>query len=322
MPQNRNIMLNLMLLYLLPMASSALGDFDIGFFKKEKPQLMMICNPNSPEEFSDSTYLDECKPVSQQDQDPVHLVIATHGWFETHRWPQRLATAISVKTDPNRTLCGWFNWLDQARVINPRDASKYAKQIGGPILAEKILALPVEIEHIHLIGHSAGSWVISEAAKILVKHDIASVHLTFLDAYIPLNANEQELADINDPNITLWADHYYTKDLTLKVTETLLTNAHNVDISKITPGLYDHEFPRYWYPATVLGHYEPDERYEGKPLYFKYNNIKYGFARSREFSQTAWLQSLQLEKGTRPVIFESPKESFFERFKKLFHKRR
>jgi hypothetical protein len=239
------------------------------------------------------------------------IVIATHGWFERELWPKDLALAIKNKVDANEWLCGWFDWRNEAKVINPRDAAQYARDKAGPLLAEQILKLSEKPQHVHLIAHSAGCWVISEAAKIIAKKTNANIHLTFLDAYVPLGWDANELGNVApEPNIIYWADQYLTQDITLKVTDRLLIHAHNVDIGDVTPGLKDHKFPYYWYPATVLGKYAPKNRYSGKKLYCKSGEIEYGFARSLDAGQNNWQESLKLPMGNMPVKLIKPKEPF------------
>jgi hypothetical protein len=234
-----------------------------------------------------------------------NVVVVTHGWIDWEPWPEDLALAIRNKVDPNEWLCGWFNWRNEARVVNPRDAAQYARDTAGKILAEQILKLSKNPKHVHLIGHSAGCWAISEAAKTIAKQTHANIHLTFLDAYVPLGWDANELGNIAiEPNRVYWADHYLTQDITLNVTNCSLAHAHNVDIGDITPGLKDHRFPFHWYPATVIGKYAPTGWYAGKKLYFKSGNIDYGFPRSLEAGKQNWIKSLTLPMGKDAIKIE------------------
>jgi hypothetical protein len=239
--------------------------------------------------------------------DGLKVVVATHGWIEYERWPEVLAKTIISKVDSNEWSCGWFDWRSEAKVINPRDAARYAKDMAGPLLAQQILKISKNPKHVHLIGHSAGSWAISEAAKIIAKETQADIHLTFLDAYVPLGWDANELGNIPpEPNRIYWADHYLTQDITLKVTDCRLLHAHNVDIGDITPGLKDHRFPFHWYIATVVGKYPAKDKYAAKQLYDTSGDIEYGFARSLESGTKNWDDSLKLPMGNRPVKLEKP----------------
>jgi hypothetical protein len=241
----------------------------------------------------------------------LKIVIVTHGWIEREPWPKDLALAIREKVNSNEWLCGWFDWHNEARVINPRDAAQYARDKAGPLLAEQILKITKDPQHVHLIAHSAGCWAISEAAKIIAKQTNASIHLTFLDAYVPVGWDANELGDIAaEPNRTYWADQYMTQDITLDVTYCVLKHAHNVDIGEITPGLKDHRFPFHWYPATVLGKYPPGDKYSGQKLYCTSGDIEYGFARSLEAGKNNWQESLNLPMGNDAVKLTKPNEPF------------
>lgn len=240
------------------------------------------------------------------------LVVATHGWFETKTWPKELALAIKSRVNSNTCLCGWFDWRARAKHISPTAAAKVGRDKAGPSLGRQIVQLSESIDHVHLIGHSAGAWVISEAAKVVAKETDASLHLTFLDAYVPPFWRQSSLADFNsDPNTLVWADHYFTRDLTLLVTEATLSGAHNVDLSDIDPGILrikDHEFPRYWYHATVLGGYARGRRYQGQDFFNRAGQIEYGFARSREAGTENWTTSAALKLGNKPVKIKKPKK--------------
>ena len=243
--------------------------------------------------------------------DGLKIVVATHGWIEREQWPKNLAFDIRDKVDSNEWVCGWFDWRNEARVVNPRDAAQYARDTAGKMLAEQILKISKNPRHIHLIGHSSGCWTISEAAKIIAQKTNANIHLTFLDAYVPLGWDANSLGDIPvEPNKIYWADHYLTQDITGNVTYCRLTHAHNVDIGNITPGLKDHRFPFHWYPATVMGKYDPNGKYAGKTLYYKSGDIEYGFARSLEAGKANWEKSLKLPTGNDSVKLAKPKEPF------------
>ena len=242
------------------------------------------------------------------------LVIVTHGWIDKFDgdWSADTARQIGKKVDPNEWVCGSFDWHRGALVVNPVDAAKYGRYVGGLRLANAILELGTEFEHLHLIAHSAGSWTINTAAKILAKQTKAQIHLTFLDAYVPSGWEEKELGKI-ESNENVWAEHYYTRDLTLKATHTNLSAAHNVDITSIDTWIKEHEFPYRWYYATVAGKYRDIDSEKGEKVITRYKEIDYGFARSREAGNESWQKSLKLKKGNSVVKLRKPKnQSWFK----------
>jgi pimeloyl-ACP methyl ester carboxylesterase len=233
-------------------------------------------------------------------------VIITHGWMDEgiKDWPGQIANQISSRVDPNEWICAVFDWHGGAAVINPIDAAKYARDIAGPRLAKTVLTSGIDLEHIHLIGHSAGSWVINSAAQIIARETNTVIHLTFLDAYVPPGWDSSKLGK-NQSNG--WNEHYYTKDYTQQVTEMKLQAARNVDLTDIEPGLHEHKFPYRWYYATITGSYGLEGREKRKKLYFIHGDIEYGFSRSAEAGQQNWQKSLTLKKGNNPIVLKKDK---------------
>ncbi|MCE5186855.1 MAG: hypothetical protein LLF76_12090 [Planctomycetaceae bacterium] len=240
------------------------------------------------------------------------LVIVTHGWLDkgTDRWPAELAAALYARTDPNQWLCGSFDWKGGSAVVSSVQAAQYGRDIAGPRLAAAVTKLNRPFTHIHLVGHSAGTWVIQSAARRLAQaFPLAVFHLTFLDAYVPNGWDPSHLGVIyDDPAVQAelcWAEHYYTKDFTMHVTEQNLRWAHNVDISALDPLVPEHEFPYRWYMATVTGRYDRwDER--NTLVHSLCGCTDYGFARSLESSSQNWAVSMSLAPNKRAVVFRKP----------------
>ncbi len=229
------------------------------------------------------------------------LVIVTHGWLDKGEksWPNKMADAVAARVEPNEWVCAAYDWKGGSVVFTSVQAAEYARDIAGLRLAAAVLKLDKPFKHIHLIAHSAGSWAIHAAAKRIaeVRPD-TSFHLTFFDAYVPDKWDPNELghifADEQKQTNQYWADHYYTKDITWKVTEYDLKFAHNVDISGIDPLIKEHEFPYRWYKATITGAYDRwDEKNE--TVVVRFGDIDYGFARAHESGTENWTQSRKLE---------------------------
>ena len=235
------------------------------------------------------------------------LVIVVHGWMDKgqNSWPSKMAAAISERVDPNEWICGSYDWRGGSVVITSIQAAEYARDIAGPRLAKALLEIGNEFRHIHLIGHSAGSWTIHAAAKRLAyARPEIRLHLTFLDAYIPHKWDETILGrvflDPEHQKERCWAEHYYTKDITFMVTEHDLKYAHNVDISAVDPLISEHEFPYRWYTATITGKFTRwDEKKE--KVYTRCRDINYGFDRSLESGGNSWKQSRMLKTNNKAV---------------------
>jgi len=263
--------------------------------------LLIRCNSHSA---PGSLFFVQSHNFKPEQSSQYGLIVVVHGWIEKggNDWPEDMAAEIAKKVNSDLWLCGYFGWPEGADRINPTDAAKFARDTAGPRLADEIMQKFSDVRHIHLIGHSCGCWLINKAAKILAENTTADLHLTFLDAYVPMGWQQSRLGDIKTDGGRCWAEHYFTRDYTIGFTEVTLTNAHNVDISALDSSIKDHKFPWRWYYATIAGEY-PKSIFSDSPDYeFIVDGIEYGFARSREASgQQAWLQSLTLPAGNEPV---------------------
>ena len=240
-----------------------------------------------------------------------NLVIITHGWWEKHAWPADMALAIAARTDPQQWRCGWYDWRREAHCMRPWEAAKIARGVAGPHLGREILRLSRQYRHVHLIGHSAGSWVINEAANLIARETDAEIHLTFLDAYVPDFWDQRDLGRPAGPlSQRLWGEQYFTRDFLLHFSDTVLTHAHNVDLTKVSPWPWfdrhlflkdSHRFPIFWYRATVTGRYEHSWRLGGRTLWCRADGIEYGFARSLESGAPQWAGSCTLPAGAATV---------------------
>jgi hypothetical protein len=247
-------------------------------------------------------------------------VIITHGWIDQGErdWPSGIAAAIRERTDPNEWVCGYFDWRGGAKVVSPVDAARYGRDIGGKRLGKALCRLGVGLRHVHLIGHSAGSWTIDSAGKYVSENaGLDTLHLTYLDAYVPSTWDSSELADIRGVGqLRVYAEHYYTKDITLKVTEEDLEHAFNADITAVDPWFKEHEFPYRWYHASITGSYE---RFDEKKssVVTSGQGRQYGFGRSLEAGADNFESSLGLGKGNKAVKLKAKSKPFgLDLFKK------
>lgn len=235
------------------------------------------------------------------------IVIITHGWIDkaVNDWPADTARQIYSKVDHNEWVCAYLDWKDGAFVVNPTDAAEYARNIAGPRLANAILKLS-RFKHIHFIAHSAGSWAVNTAAKLIDQNTPAEIHITFLDAYVPSNWPQSDLA-----STAAWADHYYNRDITGSTTEVNLSHAHNIDVTDIEPVIKDHKFLFRWYYATIAGKFRPCDNKADTKVLTKCNNLDYGFVRSLEVGQSNWEKSLTLPTGNIALKLENPEKKSF-----------
>jgi hypothetical protein len=172
----------------------------------------------------------------------------------------------------------------------------------GPQLGDQIVSLSNHWRHVHLIGHSAGCWVLNEAAKIVAERTDAEIHMTFLDAYVPDGWDGQLLGRLaTQYPERCWIDHYFTRDPLGDLTENRPDGAHNVDISAVNPGHNAHRFCWHWYLATVTGRYAPSGPLAGEPLFLRVGDLEYGYGRSLEAGLGPWQVSTQLPPGPSAI---------------------
>jgi hypothetical protein len=225
--------------------------------------------------------------------------VTTHGWIPAGADPEKYVDWI-VKMDADMRVkldssweVAFSDWSNKAQsdVLGVPGVLANAKE-QGKLLAKSILDGDggAEWKHVHLIGHSAGSYVISTAASMLVKARDAGtfkgdIHLTFLDAAAVAPGIEFTLGSSLDRSRD-WSDSYFVgppADLT-PFTSEALWNSHNVILTAIAltdpsyavpPGLFPyHGYPIHWYGNTIN---DPTGAYGAVQ-----GNRTYGFARSLE----------------------------------------
>ncbi len=219
---------------------------------------------------------------------PARLVLVTHGWIPLNEtfdnWPASMADGIARDLrlrfpDPSVTIvrADWLeddmalpvdanalpdwtvialDWHEKAHSLWPWTAEGNAKTLGrefGAIIQKAGFA------SCHLIGHSAGCWLVDGIADIVKDHDRKTgrhtdVHLTFLDAFAQglFFHNSAKLGSAAD-----WAEQYVTKGVF--ETDWMLPHAFNIDITHINPVPSDsHSWPHEWYANTVSSPVSPD----------------------------------------------------------------
>lgn len=206
------------------------------------------------------------------------LVIVTHGFepfgiLNDVSWVNSMADAIRSHAPANWLVIP-YTWEGQAWVT-PGFALINARIQGG--LYAKQLAQQ-NWQHVHLIGHSAGSAFVEAAAKTFKElSPSTTVHSTFLDPYLSFF---QVGASVYGANAD-WADCYFAQDATGNFTKGPLANAYSVDVTWVdpnkevspiycasstagsTPPLLDqvcgqratssHSYPHDFYLATING---------------------------------------------------------------------
>ena len=240
------------------------------------------------------------------------MVVVTHGWIDKGQssWPADVAAAIGDRVDPNEWVCCYFDWQGGANVVTPVEAAMYGRDIAGVRLGKAVLKLAQRMKkltHVHLIGHSAGSWTINSAAKAIAAAKGSDLHLTFLDSYVP-PLWKDKLGEIEvSGKAAIWAEQYYSKDITFESTQEDLPGVFNVDITAIDTGIAEHEFPYKWYYATVAGEYRRGDPERGQDVIRKAGGIECGFGRSLEAGKAGWEVSKSLKPPAKTLQMQGKK---------------
>lgn len=198
-----------------------------------------------------------------------NLFLITHGWNDSAApggWVADMADAIEASKADDSWEVNTFDWSFQANNF----ASPWRARERG-LEAGRALGLNIKdagFENVHLIAHSAGAWVIDEAADALRSHGFADgIQLTFLDAFTPYLDEDKDLGDT-----ATVADHYVTgaergslpHGGTDPFTRTAIENASNYEIMNLSDDLYmgpfaSHSFAHEWYEMTARSSSLPSE---------------------------------------------------------------
>lgn len=243
-----------------------------------------------------------------------NIVVLVHGNnYPTSTWPlpakfrkNNFAPLPGAQTDPleakwqglyNNLLAalpaGWelarYDWSQDASLGYDPFPSRVAAlshglKLGALLASDGVNQRP--LERVHLIAHSAGSWLIARAAQYLKwKFPNIRIELTLLDGFIPDSTytHYQALSSAAD-----WVESYYVNDLgTLVVSGNNTTPQWNtrpnwpgmdvaVNIGAGGVPLYrgvmmDHGGPVIWYADTAANHIQ------AVPVAMAYNGRVIGF---------------------------------------------
>ena len=238
------------------------------------------------------------------------LVLITHGRTPTTTnsdWQWQLEWMNAMKVGIKANVASASNWFvvdyqwrwDSAPIINGEDlltVTGYAEGHGRTVAKQLIeiakLTPNGRLEHIHLIGHSAGCALINEAARVFKAASPQTViHTTFLDPFLGVKqGGRASYGEYSD-----WSDNYFSYspdsgDGVLPWTYGPMANAHNVDVTWLDPQktilpIYSLQSPVPTYAAKST---------HGWPITFYQNTIppippnrpqdygNYGFPLSKE----------------------------------------
>ncbi|MFH1353815.1 MAG: PEP-CTERM sorting domain-containing protein [bacterium] len=182
-----------------------------------------------------------------------NLILVTHGWNpegeDTVAWVEVMADMIRTRVDSNEWEVVAYQWTKEATTARPLANSRQQGTLDGKILAAR------NYDRVHLIGNSAGGDLVDAMAEQINAALYGTmIHTTFLDAYAPPWSDDYGA-------FSMWSDHYFNVGdlppfpLLHKLTETVLDNSHNFNLTNLNPlpddSYFGHHWPRTWYFETI-----------------------------------------------------------------------
>jgi len=280
-------------------------------------------------------------PSLEPDEPKRGLIAIAHGYrSEPGAWANDMAALMETSLQA-AGIDGWdvevIDWKDSANTILPSTAASRAKTIGH---TEGTRYKNSEAyDKYHLIGHSAGSWLIDAFAETV--NDSADVQLTLLDGYIPLGANPNDFR-MHADYVEQYVDSREILDdfrgvgalglpasLSIQVaqelasrTDVILPGGYNFDVTRLDPDFLGdlvtplpivefiedtHQWPRIFYDRTVVpGALGQEPTYEG-------TNADHGLGFYKSLS-LGTPQYSGYDMGERIVLGDSAGEQIFDAY--------
>lgn len=138
---------------------------------------------------------------SRLDSSASKLIIVIHGWNRTSADPftgefANLKSALLPQLRLSEWKMVFYNWAEDADTgdaqidatlapdpVNPTKAAEIAHQHGQHL--GELLAKTANLQKVHFIAHSAGTWAARAATKYLLQNTGAKVQITLLDPFVP-----------------------------------------------------------------------------------------------------------------------------------------
>jgi probable HAF family extracellular repeat protein len=233
------------------------------------------------------------------------LIVVTHGWDPDPNWVIEMTNSITRYLTDNG-LSNWqvhaHMWVEKAQLpfelgLGPERTLRIAAAEGGGLgtcLAKSTWS------HIHFIAHSAGAPLIQTASEVIKAQPLnqTDVHTTFLDAFVGATYGGKHKYGMG----ANWSDSYFTRDPDTILTDKLLDNAYNVDVTfldlihrqqiKVTSSTPTGEISKTCF-QTVSSHEWPHQFYiQTIPPRSLFGSEGFGFPLSKEAGHWTSLPTL------------------------------
>ena len=180
-------------------------------------------------------------------EDSSGLVVIVHGSGDGPLdWPAALEDSLSSQLiDPDRWEVWRYDWEDDAAM---RFVAAELGLLHGAFLGEALLS-DGSFSEVHLIGHSAGSFVVHGVEQHFEDSDdeAPTLHSTYLDPFCG-RGSDWSYGELHFGELADFSDAYFNRDDPVPSTNSSLEWAHNLDITDLKPdgiSLRDG----HWWPA-------------------------------------------------------------------------
>lgn len=196
-----------------------------------------------------------CRPpnfndLPEQGEQADHLLVLIHGAGDgPDDWPSEWREELPEHfVEPERWDIWTYDWSEDAKRRSSAAGRAYKHGISlGDQLSEDY-----DYAYVHLVGHSAGAFVVQGAIEQLIG---PTVHATFLDPYgwkglLATGWGRKHFGAEAD-----FADNYFNSEDNVPSTDRAGAETFNIDLSPLAPddlkAKEGHYFPLEWYRDSL-----------------------------------------------------------------------
>jgi len=175
-----------------------------------------------------------------------NLLVVVHGSGDTSDdWPMELRAAIHEKHGERLEWDIWtYDWDAYAA---SRMTASADGMVVGQLLGEALLESPYEYHHLHLVAHSAGSYVIHALSQTVSNQNSdITIHATYLDPFTANGFFDWSYGQREFGRHADYAENFFNKDDPVPSTNELLEHAHNFDVTALRPVHYNEDKTHWW----------------------------------------------------------------------------
>ncbi|MBL91792.1 MAG: hypothetical protein CMH56_08295 [Myxococcales bacterium] len=175
-----------------------------------------------------------------------NLLVVVHGSGDTPKdWPNALRAAIEKEYGDGLDWDIWtYDWDVYAA---SRMTASGDGLVVGQLLGEALLESPYDYQHLHLVAHSAGSYVIHALAQtVSTQKSDMTIHATYLDPFTANGFFDWSYGQREFGRHADYAENFMNVDDPVPSTNNLLEHAHNFDVTALRPDDYDNTKTHWW----------------------------------------------------------------------------